>query len=235
MKVAAASQLRYLVLAVVAGLVATPGMAAAPDLNWTFGVLLDDKKIGYHDFRLTEVDGRRVLETEAKFDVKFLFVTAFRYRHENREAWEDNCLVRIDARTDSNGKSLQVQGERRADGFTLTGSGGESQLDGCVQSFAYWNPDILQAERLLNSQTGEIESISVSVDGTEPVPVGSEMVPATRYRLTAKAGDILLWYATDDKRWLALEAPAKGGRTLRYEPVQVPKSSLAEELFARSQ
>ena len=48
-------------------------------------------------------------------------------------------------------------------------------------------------------------------------------VEAVRYRLNAKAGAITLWYSNDEsRRWLALEAPAKGGRKIRYVPVQVP-------------
>ena len=32
------------------------------------------------------------------------------------------------------------------------------------------------------------------------------------------------WYDAEDYRWLALEAPAKGNRIIRYEPVRLPAS-----------
>lgn len=209
-------------------LLAAAGTAAA-DMSsgdsardWRFQVFLDDKEIGYHEFSLTEQAGRRVLETRAEFDVKFLFITAFRYRHRNTEVWAGECLASIDAETDSNGDSLTVSGEETDGGFRVVDNDGERTLSDCVQTFAYWNPSVLGAERLLNSQTGEYESVSVLREGEDRVDIDGEAVNAVRYRLSAEAGDIRLWYSTADNTWLALEAPAQGGRTIRYRPLVVP-------------
>lgn len=191
--------------------------------NWRFDVLLDGKEIGYHAFELRDDGSQQVLETEASFDVKFLFINAFRYRHSNVEIWSDGCLEKIDATTNSNGKQQTVSGRRADERFAVRRTEGESSLPVCVQSFAYWNPRILDATRLLNTQTGEYENVSASFDRRDEVRVDGEPVDALRYRLSTKGGDITLWYSDDDQPlWLALEAPAKGGRTLRYEPTRVP-------------
>lgn len=209
--------------------------AATASMDWRFEVLLDDKPIGYHQFRLADSGDRQVLETEASFDVKFLFITAFRYRHQNTEIWDDGCLSSIDAATNSNGDLLEVTGQQRNDGFRVTRSSGEEALESCVRTFAYWNPEILDAEKLLNSQTGEYESVSVVYEGEDLVTVDARQVPALRYRLVAEAGAITLWYSNDaERRWLALEAPAKGGRTLQYRPVAVPWSEARTEQLAQS-
>lgn len=55
--------------------------------EWNFKVYLDDSEIGYHSFRLIEGQDQRQLESQADFRVKFLFVTAYRYQHENVETW----------------------------------------------------------------------------------------------------------------------------------------------------
>jgi len=71
-----------------------------------FDVFLDGNKIGYHRY---EIDGPRnsaAVRSEAKFDVKFLFLTAFSYRHTAEESWAGGCLQEIQARTDSNGKEM---------------------------------------------------------------------------------------------------------------------------------
>ena len=214
-------------------LAVAPASAKDPDLSWRFGVLLDDKRIGYHNFHVSREGDRQLLETEAEFDVKFLFFTAFRYRHQNVESWNDGCLSSIDARTNSNGKKLDVKGNRAEDGFEVTARGGSSMLPDCVRTFAYWNPEILEADRLLNSQTGEYEDVSVAFESDDVVNVGTRAVDALRYRLSAKAGDITLWYSTVDRRWLALEAPAKGGRTIRYEPITVPEIAPSGQRTAR--
>ena len=95
-----------------------------------------------------------------------------------------------------------------------------------MQTFAYWNPSILSSSKLLNSQTGEVEEVSVTSESADVIDVNGEDVEAVRYVLSAKSGAITLWYSNDDsKRWLALEAPAKGGRSLRYVPVQIPTAA----------
>lgn len=211
-------------LIAIAPLSAMENSTTMPSLNWKFGVLLDDKVIGYHHFRVSQHGDRQLLETEAEFDVKFLFITAFRYRHRNVESWENGCLTSINAFTSSNGKELKVNGRLDADRFELNTMAGPETLPNCVQSFAYWMPGILDADRLLNSQTGEYETVSVAFSGNDAVVVGERSIDALKYTLSTRAGDITLWYSTDDHRWLALEAPAKGGRTLRYEPLAVPGS-----------
>lgn len=200
---------------------ALPALAAASE-HWEFEVLLDDKPIGVHTFDVARTaDGRR-LETEASFDVRFLFVTAFRYRHRNTEIWRGGCLANIDAVTDNNGERLAVSGDVTEASFRVASSRGTESLSGCVRTFAYWNPEILAADRLLNSQTGEYEAIEVVYAGADTVQVGGTAIDADRYTLTASGGDIRLWYSSDDQRWLALEAPARGGRTIRYRPLSVP-------------
>ena len=201
----------------------TLSTAAAEDsAEWRFEVRLDDKPIGFHTFTLRSDGARQVLETEASFDVKVLFVTAFRYRHENTEVWRDGCLASVDATTDSNGRKLEVSGRRVGDSFALERSDGRDSLDGCVRSFAYWNPAILDADRLLNTQTGEYEEVDVTARAADRVDVSGNPVDAERYTLAARGGDITLWYAESDGRWLGLEAPAKGGRRIRYLPVDIP-------------
>ena len=197
----------------------------APAKAWEFDVALDGKPIGSHTFELQEDGSKQVLTTEARFDVKFLFVTAFRYRHENTEIWNNGCLSSIDASTNSNGDLLAVQGNAGDGKFDVTSDQGTSSLPACVQTFAYWNPDILNARRLLNSQTGEYEDVEAVYEGPDRIDVAGSKVDAFRYRLSARAGDIVLWYSTDETTWLGLQAPAKGGRTITYTAVAIPPSS----------
>lgn len=204
-----------------------------PGRQWQFDVALDDKPIGFHTFELQQDGPMQVLTTEASFDVKFLFVTAFRYRHQNTEIWNHGCLSSIDASTDSNGKQFDVRGEINAESFDVLSAEGSATLPRCVQTFAYWNPAILESKRLLNSQTGAYEDVSVTLEGREQLVVAGERIDTFRYRLSAQAGDITLWYSSEDNTWVGLEAPAKGGRKLRYQAVVFPDSGESQQLVAR--
>ena len=56
---------------------------------------------------------------------------------------------------------------------------------------------------------------TVAAKGEELVAVRGRQVRAERHRITAPELTIDLWFAGE--QWVALEAPAKGGRRLRYE------------------
>ena len=208
---------RVLATVVFATLTTSVSVADGPsEKTLMFDVFLDGKKIGYHRY---EIDGSKrnaAVRSEAKFDVKFLFMTAFSYRHSAEENWEGGCLEEIEARTDSNGKELSVVGERTEDGFVVETGEREAELPECVMSFAYWNPGFLDEPRLLNPQTGEYLDVEVQELGADVVRLDGREVPARAVRLTARQMDITLWYS-DNAEWLALESVAKGGRILRYE------------------
>jgi len=182
-----------------------------------FNVFLDDAKIGFHRFEISGADfGASEVQSQANFDVKFLFITAFKYRHLNAETWSNGCLESIEAHTNSNGKRTQVSGGVSSDGFVLDNGGGVRELPECIMSFAYWNPEFLEQKRLLNPQTGEYLDVSIESLGQVQTRVGNSDVEAAAYRISAHNVEVTVWYSLD-LEWLALESPAKGGRTLRYE------------------
>ena len=217
--------MRRSVCLMLALLLTTPALANLSDpLNWRFKVLLDDREIGFHEFVVSEEDGLQIVESEASFDVKVLFVNVFRYRHQNLERWAGNCLQSIDAATAANGDDFLVRGAVQAGSFKLESDAPDPTLPSCVMSFAYWDPDFLDETQLLNSQTGEYEAVTISRQGEENILVAGEAVPAIRYQVALDKGPITLWYAADDFRWLALESVARGGRLLRYEPEIIPEA-----------
>lgn len=193
-----------------------PNMVLANDQEWRFRVFLDNKEIGYHNFFLQQMDRQSQLQSEANFEYKLLFVKLFDYQHENTESWQDNCLIKIESRTDSNGEPFSVSGALEGNNFMLSGSAGEAELPACSMSFAYWNHAFLQQQRLINVQNGEVIDIDVSQPELVQLEVRGVIQPAYRYRLGAGEMKIDLWYS-ENHEWLALETDARGGRRLRYQ------------------
>ncbi len=198
-----------------AALAALAGGAAAEVRTWDFRVTLDDREIGRHRFTLAAREsGERELRSEARFDVRVLFVDAYRYRHEAAERWQGECLRGLESRTDTNGTLESVRAQTEAGRLVVEAGARREAHEGCVMSFAYWNPRVLGATRLLNSQTGELLPVRVTRIGEEPIEAGGRTVTAQRHRIEGPKLSIDLWYAGD--QWLALESPAAGGRRLRY-------------------
>ena len=184
--------------------------------EWNFRVFLDDSEIGYHNFRVVDDGDTYHLTTEAEFKVRFLFITAYKYLHSNSEKWQGGCLAEITSQTDANGQAFAVSGTRTDAGLSVRSGSTETRLPGCVKTFAYWNPDILDEPRLMNSQTGEFLDVEIEPVAQEVLTIRGEDTAAQRYRLLAKNMELDVWYS-DEREWLALESTVKGGRKLRYQ------------------
>lgn len=194
--------------------IALPSHASAGG-DWNFRVTLDGREIGSHRYTLEPGGQGTVLRSQADFDVRFLFVTAYRYDHEAVERWQDGCLRALDSRTDSNGEVVAVIAVAGTGGLAVDRPEGRDVHPGCVRSFAYWDRQLLESDRLLNSQTGELVPVQVTPQGQERVRVRGDERVASRYRISGPNLQIDVWYADGD--WVGLEALTDGGRRLRYE------------------
>ncbi len=215
-------------IAVLASPLQANGAEGARKLS--FDVFLDDRAIGYQRFSLTPAGDATRIETQARFEVKLLRITAFAYDHRNTELWRGGCLRSIDAATDSNGKKSAVNGRARGDAFVVTTKEGERTLGDCVASFAYWDKGVLlRSKTLLNSQTGEYVPVQIAPLGSTTKRIGARDIPVKRYALKGKGIDITLAYAAGSDEWVALDSKMDGGRTLRYR-----RSAAELELLAAS-
>ncbi len=207
---------RLAALGLLSGALLATAPAGAEVRAWNFRVLLDDSEIGYHRFTLRERAGERELASEARFDVKLLFLNAYQYRHQANERWRGDCLTAVESRTDDNGQAYRVAAARSGERFVVETASGRTDLNGCVMTFAYWNPQMLRQRRLLNVQTGEYVDVRVTVLGEETLTIRGTPVAARRYALRGPKLAIDLWYSIDAHDWLALESTTDGGRRLRY-------------------
>jgi hypothetical protein len=189
--------------------------------QWRFKVYLDEQVIGYHTVTVNPEKTRATVTVEASFDVKFLFFTAYSYLHNTQETWENNCIKTIESRTNDNGDILYVSGQQQDQKLVLNTHAGSQSLPGCVRTFAYWNPSLLQARRLLNTQTGEYTDVSINYIADEDLTINGDSIVAKRYRLQAESIVIDLWYS-DSMQWLALQTTTESGNQLRYQLEQLP-------------
>lgn len=200
-----------MLLLAAALLTAAPARAA----EWSFRVLLDGREVGQHSFSVRTDAGAELVASDASFDLRILLFPAWSYDHSAVERWEGGCLRALDSWTVTNGRRVSVVARSAGERLTVTGPKGREEHRGCLMSFAYWDPRILGATHLLNSQTGQLMPVEIRPQGVESVEVLGRRRLAERHRIAGDGGfQIDLWYA--DGRWVALEALARG-RILRYE------------------
>jgi hypothetical protein len=208
---------------------------AQQELN--FEVLLDGKPIGTHEFRITDGGTTRIVETNASFDVRILFVPVFSYQHSNTEIWQNGCLKRISSETDSNGTPYRVTLNRADDGYRIiTLDDSVVHPIDCMMTFAYWDREFLQQPWLLNSQTGELIDVEIETLGTDTPDWLPVQTPLEGYRIVAEPEDvdIRVFYDREDGRWVALESLLESGRVMRYLPTRTPQPAADTAVVAAS-
>lgn len=189
--------------------------------EWAFEVWLDKQRIGTHTFSLDN----NQLQSRADFNVKVLFINAYRYQHQADETWQGDCLSTLKAHTEENKVVTDVSGQMQNSQFLLEKSTAKNlekqSLPGCIMTFAYWNPEILKQTRLLNPQNGEFLDTTVKTEGTKTLTIKGQDTLTHQYRLTGRYRGkdklkITLWY--DQKQeWVALESITPEGYKVIYK------------------
>lgn len=186
--------------------------------DWTFDVYLDKTKIGQHSFKLNQ---GQELVSQAKFNVKLLFINAYDYQHQAVENWQNNCLKQLEAHTVENSAVIQVKGELQDNQFVVENGKDKQVLPSCPMTFAYWNQKILEQSKLLNPQNAEWLDTKVSKIGNELLEVKGKKIETTRYKLNASLNgkpklNIDLWYDTSSHDWVGLKSITPEGYTIYY-------------------
>ncbi|MDO9232331.1 MAG: DUF6134 family protein [Methylotenera sp.] len=202
----------WLILAVM-----TPNIGYAKE--WNFDVYLDKTRIGQHTFRLSETNE---LVSQAKFNVKILFINAYQYKHDAVEQWKEGCLKRLDSSTLENDVMTKVSGKSGEGQFVVDDGKAKQVLPNCPMTFAYWNQNIVKQTKLLNPQNAEWLDTRIVELGRETLDVKGNQVEALRYKLNASlAGkaklNIDLWYRVDNQEWVALKSITPEGYTINYK------------------
>lgn len=184
--------------------------ASAIGVELKFDAVMNNKVIGQHTF-ITEED--KVI-SEADFHIEFLFMD-INYQHKSEESWMGDCLTAISSKTNDDGDLFVVNGNVVNKKLSVTANDEQFELPSCVMTFAYWNPKILEQDKLLNSQNGEYLEVNVKFLKREEIVVRGGKVLADCYELIAMKDEeekinIQLWY-DESNQWVALNSPTPIG------------------------
>ena len=179
------------------------------DKTFYFDVFLGSRNIGFHNFYLKRVGGQIQVISDANMTFKAFLFKEISYEHKAEEWWEDGCLQRFSSATNRNSKSIVVNGARVGDQFVIDDENEEMRYEGCIRSFAYWAPALLQTDNLINVETGKNIPVAVSIDND-----GRGVFQSTTIELPKSS--ISLKYDSDG-RWIELETRLKLFGKLKYK------------------
>ncbi len=187
--------------------------ASASDLDVEFLIKREGKVIGYHRVDVRQEGGVTAVRTEIKIKVKFGPIALYRYSHQNNEVWRNGALLNMASQTNDNGAESWMRANRVGGLLMIDGSGFQGAAPDDAAPSSYWNKTVVSADRIINTQTGEIIDIETSSYGQTTTPQGRL---AEHYRVE---GTLVLdvWY--DDDRWVASNFVIDG-EELEYELVE---------------
>ncbi len=178
---------------------------------YAFKAFLDDKPIGEHRFTVVTEGNERQVTSEADFAVKFIGITAYRYRHHAQEQWSGECLAALTSSTDDDGKPASVRLVKNGDVDVITTDAGKKTESGCLMTYAYWNPAMRGQTRLLDPQTGKVDAVTVARVADGRVTADGKDVAATDWRVTGGESPVDVWIS-EQGDWVGLDSMVGNGK-----------------------
>jgi hypothetical protein len=169
-----------------------------------------DASIGTHSVRFRRDGDDLIVDIDIALEVRFAFVTVYRYRHTNRETWRNGRLTAIDARTDDDGDRFFVRAVSNGDGLRIESNEGTAMAPPETLSTSYWNAGTVRQSRLIDTQFGRLASVTSTPVGTRSVMTAAGPVRAECWRVS---GDLQLEVCYDAQgAWVGLDFEARGSR-----------------------
>ena len=176
-----------------------------------FDVFLNDREVGQHQFELLQRGESTEVSSTMALDFKVFKIKRVKYLHQANEIWQSGCLVSLQSETEKQGNAFAIEASTDQTGLVVQRPDETETLTGCVRGFAYWNPQWLQGDNLLNAETG----INVPVVISSQI---SEKDSITHIKIASAKFDIDLQYDAAGE-WLSLETELLIGGILRYQRV----------------
>ncbi len=174
-----------------------------------FDVLRKGKPFGRHVLTFErDEDGGLQVTTDVDLQVKFGPITAFKYRLDSVEQWEDGNLVALSGSSNNDGRKGKVSAQAEGEQLVVDSTKFDGALPLTTIPSSHWNRLQVYQEQMLSTETGEVLDIEVEVIGDDQVAVGDQMVDATHYRLKSDL-TVDLWY-DNQSRWVKLAFEVRG-------------------------
>jgi hypothetical protein len=180
-----------------------------------FDIYREGKPIGTHTISRTRQDDLVHVEARTRISIRLLGFEVYHFDYDARETWDAAGLLQLVASVDDDGEQFSLEGQRRGDRFVW--SDGKTQRSRAMPVYPtnHWNTAVLGQAAVLNTLTGEINSVTIHDEGEETLELAGSSLPATRYRYDGQL-QLESWYDRTG-RWLAMRFVVDDGSTIRYQ------------------
>lgn len=174
-----------------------------------FTVLRNGKSFGQHVLTFDrEADGQLKVTSDVDLDVKIGPFSAFKYRLDSVERWDDGQLVSLTASSNNDGRKGTVSAEVEQDTLVVESTKFDGELPLSTIPSSHWNRLQVYQSQMLSTETGEVLDIDVEVMGNDQIEIDGQTVETTHYRLKSDL-TVDLWY-DNQSRWVKLAFETRG-------------------------
>jgi hypothetical protein len=180
-----------------------------------FDVRRNGALVGSHTVSFSRQGERLLTSTRFEVAVDVLFITAYRYLYASEATWTGACLEALTATTDDNGKESVVRVSRSGDRLAVSGPGGTATAPLATLPTEHWAYAVVGHDAVINTITGRVNRVDISLAVTETVKMADGRVIAARRYVYRGELDNEVWYDPAG-RWVKMRFPAKDGSSIEY-------------------
>ena len=179
-----------------------------------FDVYHEGVQVGTHSVTFENLPIELRVSTRFQISIKFLFFEAYRFKYRSDAIWRNGHLDQITVDIDDDGEGFSFEGIGSGNSMSLDLPTGEKKIRIPIFPTNHWNVEVLNERQVLNTLTGEINTVEIILQGRELVVTENGKILATKYAYT---GDLEteVWY-DNAGRWVKMRFSAKDGSVIDY-------------------
>lgn len=168
--------------------------ASAETMTLNYDVSRKGSIIGTHKVSFDPSGDRLTVRIHTDVAVKIAFITAYRFKHDATEIWENGTLINYQSVSDDDGKNKNLALSGKNGTYTVDGSAGRYETQSIALPASLWHTDTVTQSLLLNTLDGHVMKVTITDEGMQTILAGGQQLNAQHYVMT---GDLEreLWYA----------------------------------------
>lgn len=179
-----------------------------------FDVYRNGKLVGEHLTRFDNDGGKLKISSKMTLTIKVLFVTVYRFQYQSVDLWCNDRLQWLNAETNRNGKITTVTAMVDSTAIKVKIGDREQLADVDIIPTNHWNANVLEANQVLNTLTGNINNVAIRRCVTGNPEIESAAPGAECFAYSGEL-ETRVWY-DGEGRWRGLEFAGDDGSSISY-------------------
>tara|TARA_B100000700_G_C14889294_1_gene781948 strand:- start:85 stop:753 length:669 start_codon:yes stop_codon:yes gene_type:complete len=179
-----------------------------------FDVFRRGEQIGHHVVRFNRTGHELLVSSRLDLSIDVFFITVYRFLYESKAIWRLGVVNQINVEIDDNGEPFRFQALQRGGVLRIQSERERAEFAGPLLPTNHWNAKVLDANRVLNTLTGDVHEVRIVSDGRELVATERGNVVATKYAYSGEF-ETEVWY-DEQGRWVKMRFDGEDGVPIEY-------------------